>query len=112
MTTRFIHNFDALVTTDYLDTRLTEVELRLESKLDKRFAKFESSIGERFSKVDAQFSKLDPRLASIDVRFERMEGKFSLIFWMLSLTMPTVFARRLAVDSMARKLSCKWLSHK
>jgi hypothetical protein len=97
MTARFLHNFDALVTTDYLDTRLTEVELRLESKLDKRFAKFESGIGERFSKVDerfsevdAQFSKLDARLASMDVRFERMEGKFSLVFWMLGLTIACV----------------------
>jgi len=36
MTARFLHNFDALVTTDYLDTRLNEFELRVESKLDKR----------------------------------------------------------------------------
>jgi hypothetical protein len=76
MTARFLHNFDALVTTDYLDTRLNEFELRVESKLDKRFSKLESDIDARFS--------------SMDVRFERMEGKFSLVFWMLGLTIACV----------------------
>ena len=83
MTARFLHNFDALVTTDYLDTRLTEFELRVESKLDKRFARLESD-------MDARFSIQGARLTSMDVRFERMEGKFSLVFWMLGLTIACV----------------------
>jgi hypothetical protein len=87
MTARFLHNFDALVTTDYLDTRLTEFELRLESKLDKRLAGLESDIDKRFGSLK---SDMDARFASMDVRFERMDGKFSLIFWMLSLTIGCV----------------------
>jgi hypothetical protein len=79
MTARFLHNFDALVTTDYLDTRFTEFELRVESKLDKRLAELETNLDARFDRVDARFAKMD-------VRFERMEGKFSLVFWMLGLT--------------------------
>jgi hypothetical protein len=36
----FIHNFDSLVTRDYLDTRFTEFETRIEAKMDRRFADF------------------------------------------------------------------------
>ena len=60
----FIHNFDALVTKDYLDTRFTEFETRVESKMDRRF--------------DA-----------LEVRFERIDGKFSRIYLMFGLTMVT-----------------------
>jgi hypothetical protein len=90
MTARFLHNFDALVTTDYLDTRFTEFELRVESKLDKRLAELETNLGARFSNVDARFDRVDARFAKMDVRFERMEGKFSLVFWMLGLTIVCV----------------------
>ena len=38
LTSMFIHNFDALVTKDYLDTRFMEYESRIELKMDKRFA--------------------------------------------------------------------------
>ena len=37
--------------------------------------------------LDARFSEFEARL---DIRFERMEGKFHLVFWMLSLTMACV----------------------
>ena len=90
MTARFLHNFDALVTTDYLDTRFTEFELRVESKLDKRLAELETNLDARFSNVDARFDRVDARFAKMDVRFERMEGKFSLVFWMLGLTIVCV----------------------
>ncbi|MBE9539844.1 MAG: hypothetical protein IMF06_12220 [Proteobacteria bacterium] len=93
MTARFIHNFDALVTTDYLDSRFTEFE----SRVDKRFTEFESRMDKRFSKIDVRFNVLESRLDSkIDklssdmaVRFERMEGKFSRIYLMFGLTMVT-----------------------
>jgi len=38
LTTMFIHNFDSLVTRDYLDTRFSEFETRVEANMDKRFA--------------------------------------------------------------------------
>ena len=40
LTTMFIHNFGSLVTRDYLDTRFTEFETRIEAKMDRRFADF------------------------------------------------------------------------
>ena len=33
----FVHNVDALVTRDYLDTRFTEFETRVEAHMDRRF---------------------------------------------------------------------------
>ena len=38
LTTMFIHNFDSLVTRDYLDTRFSEFETRVEANMNKRFA--------------------------------------------------------------------------
>ena len=49
VTRMFIHKLDSLVTRDYLDTRFTGFETRIEAKVDRRFA-------------------------AVDVRFERMQG--------------------------------------
>ena len=76
MTAMFLHNFDALVTRDYLDSRFRELKTGLEAEMDKRFAEMESRIDQRF--------------AGIDVRFERVDGKFRLIFWMQALTIACV----------------------
>ena len=65
VTRMFIHNFDTLVTRDYLDTRFTEFETRIEAKMDRRFA-------------------------AVDVRFERMQGRFNLVYWMQGLTLACV----------------------
>ena len=65
VTRMFIHNFDSLVTRDYLDTRFTEFETRIEAKMDRRFA-------------------------AVDVRFERMQGRFNLVYWMQGLTLACV----------------------
>ncbi len=65
MTALFLHNFDALVTRDYLDSRLGEHEARLEAKMDKRFA-------------------------AVDLRLERMEERFNLIYWMQGITIACV----------------------
>jgi hypothetical protein len=70
MTAMFLHNFDALVTTDYLDTRFTEFETRIEANMDKRFNAMENSLDQRFSSVDKQFSAMEARW---DQRFSAME---------------------------------------
>jgi len=44
----FIHNFDALVTKDYLDTRFSEFE----SRIDLRLTKLESKMDVRFARVN------------------------------------------------------------
>ena len=78
MTARFLHNFDALVTTDYLDARFSEFEARV----DKRFVESEARVDKRFTesdaKMDAGFSRLDLELAGI-------KGQFKLVYWMLAV---------------------------
>ena len=76
MTARFLHNFDALVTRDYLDTRFTEFETRIEAtmdrrfgEVDKRFAAMEATMDRRFGEVDKRFVGME---SGMDVRFERV----------------------------------------
>ena len=83
MTAMFLHNFDALVTKDYLDVRLSEFETRLETRLDKR-------IDQRFAELEECFTDIDQRFVGIDLRLERMEGRFTLLFWMQGLTIACV----------------------
>ena len=86
MTARFLHNFDALVTTDYLDARFSEFEARV----DKRFVESEARVDKRFAESDARLeSKIDELSNDMKVRFERMEGKYSRIYLMFGLTMVT-----------------------
>lgn len=55
----FVHNFDALVTKDYLDTRFAEFETRIESRMDRRFAQ-----------VDLRFERLESRMNTRMTRIE------------------------------------------
>ena len=41
MTAMFLHNFDALVTKDYLDSRFNEFETRVEATMDKCVAQMD-----------------------------------------------------------------------
>ena len=60
LTTMFIHNFDALVTKDYLDTRFSEFE----SKMDLRFAEHQSGVDLRFAELE---SKMDVGFARVNI---------------------------------------------
>ena len=88
MTAMFLHNFDALVTTDYLDTRFTEFETRIEANMDKRFSAMEASVDKRFSametSVDKRFSAMgasvDQRFTSVDQQFLRLESSMDVQF--------------------------------
>ncbi|RLA45911.1 MAG: hypothetical protein DRQ97_08790 [Gammaproteobacteria bacterium] len=86
MTATFLHNFDALVTRDYLDTRFTEFETRVEANMDKRFVEIETKMDTRFVKVETKIDKLSDAL---ELRFERIDGKISRIYLMFGLTMAT-----------------------
>ena len=98
MTAMFLHNFDALVTKDYLDSRFNEFEMRVEAKMDKRFAEMESEMGRRFAAIESEMdrrfaaieSEMDRRFAAVDLRFERMEGKFTLLYWMQGIIVACV----------------------
>ena len=98
-TAMFVHNFDALVTKDYLDTRFSEfaskMDLRfleaenrtdgrfkdLESRIDLRFADFESRMDLRFaeseSRVDLRLTESESR---VDLRFAELESKMDVGF--------------------------------
>ena len=76
VTRMFIHNFETLVTKDYLDTRFTEFETRIEAKMDRRFVE-----------VERRFDSLEDRL---EVRFERIDSRFSRLYLMFGITMIAV----------------------
>jgi hypothetical protein len=86
----FLHNFDALVTKDYLDSRVNEFETRVEARLDKRLAEFSVGIDQRLSQFDKRFTEMETdinrRFAAVELRFERIDGKFNLVYWMQGLT--------------------------
>ena len=114
LTTMFIHNFDALVTKDYLDTRFLEYESRMdlrfaemESRMDLRFAEMESRMDLRFADMDSRMeqrfaginSRMDQRFAETesraDSRFSSMETRFARVNVMLgvilaALTIPVL----------------------
>ena len=100
LTTMFIHNFDALVTKDYLDTRFLEFESRMdlrfaemESRMDLRFADMDSRMEQRFaginSRMDQRFaeteSRTDSRFASMETRFARVNVMLGVILAALAI---------------------------
>ena len=70
MAEAFVFNVESLVTRDYLDARL-----------DARFAEQDARIDARFSDHDVKFAEQGNR---IDVLTSDMNGKFRLVFWMLT----------------------------
>jgi hypothetical protein len=63
LTTMFIHNFDELVTKDYLDTRFSEFE----SKMDLRFAETDGKLKDMESRMDLRFAGIETRFARVNV---------------------------------------------
>ena len=108
----FVHNVDALVTRDYLDTRFTEFETRVEANMDKRFSAMEASVAERFTEMGKQFLGLETRMdqrfsameASVDQRFLGLESRMDQQFLGLESRMDVQFA---AINTELRWL--KWL---
>ena len=76
MTAMFIHNFDALVTKDYLDTRFSEQSVRMEllatdvdRKLDLLSVDMDSKLAEMDSKLSLLSSDMDGKLGKLYVMF-------------------------------------------
>ena len=72
LATMVVHNFDALVTKDYLDSRFGEFEARIGREMDRRFAEMER------------------RFAEVDQRFAEQDGRFNLVYWMQGITIACV----------------------
>ncbi len=64
LTTMFVHNFDALATKDYLDSRFSEFETRVAANMDKRFAI-----------VDKQFTELRGEISGICTEMAGLRGE-------------------------------------
>ena len=100
-TAMFVHNVDALVTKDYLDTRFSEFDSRmdlrfaetdgkikdLESRMDHRFADFESRMDLRFAEIDGKFKDLESRM---DLRFVEFQSKMGISFARLNVILGIV----------------------
>jgi len=84
LTTMFIHNFDELVTKDYLDTRFSEFE----SKMDLRFAESESRIDLRFAESEShtnlRFAELESKM---DVGFARVNIILGILLVAIAIPM-------------------------
>jgi hypothetical protein len=69
MAEAFVYNVDSLVTKDYLDARLAEQD----AKIEARFVEQSLLINRRFGDGD--------------LRFAQIEGKFRLVYWMLTVVL-------------------------
>ena len=87
MTTMFLHNLDALVTKDYLNSRFKESEVRMEAVMDKRIVEVKSATDKRFTDME---SKMGNRFAELDLRLERMDGRFNLLYLTQGITLVCV----------------------
>ncbi|RLA45910.1 MAG: hypothetical protein DRQ97_08785 [Gammaproteobacteria bacterium] len=83
MTATFLHNFDALVTRDYLDTRFTEFETRVEANMDKRFAEVDRSFAEFRLEMHGEIGGVRGDLAEL-------RGTLKLQSWILGLLIATM----------------------
>ena len=83
MTAMFIHNFDALVTKDYLDTRFSEQFVRMEllatdvdRKLELLSADMDSKLGLLAVDMDTKFAEMDSKLSLLS---SSMDSKLGLL---------------------------------
>ncbi len=111
MTVNFRHNFDALVTTDYMSVRFSEFETRF-SEFETRFSEFETRVNanmdRRFAAVDKQFATMDKqfyelqssmdkqfvavahRFDGLELRFEKIDSQFSKIYLLFGITLAAI----------------------
>ena len=61
MTATFLHNFESLVTRDYLGTRFTEFETRVSANMDSRFSKVDPQFSEFRLEIQEEFNGLRGR---------------------------------------------------
>jgi hypothetical protein len=98
LTSMFVHNFDSLVTKDYLDARLDGIGARLDS-MDAKFDAKLDLLSEKFdAKVDLLSEKFDARLDLLPEKFDanlgllsaEIDGKLGKLYVMLGVIMTGV----------------------
>lgn len=65
-----------LVTREYLDWRLENLETRIGGRFNKMDARLDK-MDARFDKMDARFDKVDARLNETDTRFDGIDSRFA-----------------------------------
>ena len=79
----FIHNFDALVTKDYLDTRFSEQSVRMDllaTDVDRKLDLFSASMDRRFADMDHKLAALSSEIDSkLGLLSSEMDSKLGLL---------------------------------
>jgi hypothetical protein len=80
LTSMFVHNFDSLVTKDYLDARFSEQSVKMDFLV--------TDLGTRLDNMDAKFdAKLDSKLGLLSAE---IDGKLGKLYVMLGVIMAGV----------------------
>ena len=74
LTSMFVHNFDSLVTKDYLDARFSEQSVKM-GFLATEFGSRLNSMDTRLDGMDTRLDGIDTRLDSMDARFDSMDTR-------------------------------------
>jgi hypothetical protein len=76
----FVHNFDSLVTKDYLDTRFSEQSVKMDllaAEVDHRLDLFSAEVDGKFDRFSAEFDgKLGRLSADFDGKLDRLSVGF------------------------------------
>ena len=84
LTSMFVHNFDSLVTKDYLDARFSEQSARLDTmdvKFDAKLALLSTEIDAKFRLFSAEFD------AKLGLLSAEIDGKLGKLYVMLGVIM-------------------------
>ncbi len=88
LTTMFIHNFESLVTKDYLDARFSEQSVRMELLATEMDAKLDALS----SSIDVKLGSLDGKIGLLSVEIDGKLGKLYVMFGviMVGLALPII----------------------
>jgi len=87
LTSMFVHNFDSLVTKDYLDARFSEQSARL----DAMDVKFDAKLGLLSAEIDAKFRLFSAEFdAKLGLLSTEIDGKLGKLYVMLGVIMAGV----------------------
>ena len=91
LTSMFVHNFDSLVTKDYLDARFSEQSARIDARLDSMGAMFDSKLGLLSAEIDAKFRLFSAEFdAKLGLLSAEIDGKLGKLYVMLGVIMAGV----------------------
>jgi hypothetical protein len=94
LTAMFVHNFDSLVTKDYLDTRFSEQSARIDllaTDVDRKLGLLSATMDRRFAEMDNKLAALsadmDNRLAAFSAEIDGKLGKLYVMFGVIMVGM-------------------------